>query len=108
MGYEMKASGRCRQTVLILAILLLILPGASRADQPVMRLGDFSKLAPGSPLPALWEPLTFKKIERHTRYRLAAEGDLTVIAAESRRSASGLIRKVSIDPREFPYIRWRW
>ena len=70
----------CRRTSLILAILLMILPPAASADQPAMHPGDFSKLTPGDPLPTLWEPLTFKKIQRHTRYRLVAEGNLTVIA----------------------------
>ena len=104
----LKAGDGRRTAACLLAFLLLVLPSASRADQTVLLLGDFSRLAPGESLPTLWKTLTFKKIEQHTRYSLVADGDLTVIAAESRQSASGLIRKVSIDPRQFPYIEWRW
>ncbi|MDZ7691923.1 MAG: DUF3047 domain-containing protein [Balneolaceae bacterium] len=32
----------------------------------------------------------------------------TVIKAESKNAASGLVYKVDIDPREYPVIEWRW
>jgi hypothetical protein len=31
-----------------------------------------------------------------------------VVKAESRSSASGLIRKIRIDPAEYPVVTWRW
>jgi len=65
-------------------------------------------LAPGASLPPPWEPLTFKNIDKHTRYRLVSNDNRTVLAAQSRQSASGLIRKISIDPKNFPHITWRW
>lgn len=94
--------------VLLLCALLLALAVPLRASETVVRVGDFSKLAPGDPLPALWKPLTFKKIEKHTRYRLVADSGQTVLTAQSRESASGLVRKFSIDLNKFPYINWRW
>jgi len=88
---------------------LLLAPAAPQASETAIRIGDFSSLPVGGPLPDQWQPLTFKKIERHTQYRLVADsGGQTVIQADSRHSASGLIRKVSIDPREFPKLSWRW
>ena len=88
--------------------LILFSSVGSQAAEPAIRIGDFSSLQPGGDLPAVWKPLTFKKIETHTRYRLAEDNGRTVLRAESRNAASGLIRKVSIDPRKFPYITWQW
>ncbi len=59
-------------------------------------------------LPQNWELLIFKKIKEHTRYSLEEEGNLFVIKAESKASASGLIRKIRIDPKQFPFIAWSW
>lgn len=93
---------------LLLTGLALSLSPALYAAENLIRIGHFSKLSPGSPLPAQWQPLTFKKIERHTLYRVVTDSGNTVIKANSRNSASGLIRKVSIDSQKFPYISWRW
>lgn len=89
-------------------VVTLLLSSAPLAAESVIRVGDFSRLTPGSPLPAAWRPLTFKKIKQHTQYRFVDDNGQTVIQADSRNSASGLIRKVSIDPREFHKITWRW
>jgi len=94
--------------VLLWGALVLALAVPLQASDTLIRVGAFSTLNPGDPLPAPWEPLKFRKIERHTRYRLVADGDQTVLAAQSRQSASGLIRRVSIDLRTTPYFNWRW
>jgi len=95
-------------TVLLLWAMLLVLAVPLQASETVVRIGEFSKLAPGTSLPPPWEPLTFKKIDKHTRYRLVSNDNRTVLAAQSRQSASGLIRKISIDPKNFPYLTWCW
>lgn len=59
-------------------------------------------------MPAGWEPLTFPRIERHTAYRLVAEDGVTVVRAEADDSASGLIRRVEVDPARTPILAWRW
>ncbi len=93
--------------ILVIALVLL-LSTAPHAAESTIRIGDFSRLIPGSPLPTAWRPLTFKKIKQHTQYRFVDDSGQTVVQADSRNSASGLIRKVSIDPREFHKISWRW
>ena len=94
---------------LLLTGLSLVGPQVSQAAEPLLlRIGHFSKLSSGHPLPEQWKPLTFKKIERHTLYRVVDDSGISVIKAESHASASGLIRKVSINPRKFPHISWRW
>jgi hypothetical protein len=61
-------------------------------------------------LPSSWRPLTFPKIETHTRYRSIRDSDTGdwVIEATSSASASGLIHACEIDLRERPLLRWRW
>ena len=95
-------------------IILLILIGLAtfRVDaveaEPVLKVGEFSAAAEGMALPAGWEPLVFPKITRHTRYTLVQDNGTRVIEAVSAASASGLIRRLEIDPRRFPVIAWRW
>lgn len=76
------------------------------------RAGSFSDLTAGDHLPGPWRPLTFKKISRLTRYRLVRQvvhgREITVVEAHSERSASGLVRSVDVDPREYPFLRWHW
>jgi hypothetical protein len=81
----------------------------ARAADTHIRPGNFSEMAPGGSLPPPWQPLTFKRIEQHTRYELVRDEEgRTVVAAHSMRSASGLIRKMTIDPRKFQTLSWRW
>jgi rSAM/selenodomain-associated transferase 2/rSAM/selenodomain-associated transferase 1 len=59
------------------------LTGLAAAVQPIV-VGAFSMLAPGPALPAEWSALTFRGIERHTRYTLTADPEQrTVVHAEA-------------------------
>jgi hypothetical protein len=71
-------------------------------------VGKFSAAPEGAALPDGWKPLTFARIERHTRYDLVKENGAVVLRARSEASASGLTREIRIDPREYPVVRWRW
>ncbi len=99
---------KCLLTALLTSTLMLAPAALPQASETTLRIGDFSRLAPFNPLPEEWQPLTFNKIEQHTHYRLTADLGQTVVQADSRHSASGLKRKITIDPRKFPYITWRW
>lgn len=74
----------------------------------LIEVGRFSAASPGKVLPEGWTPLTFKKIPKHTSYELVKEGDRVVVKAVSQASASGLTKAVTIDPKEYPIVRWRW
>jgi hypothetical protein len=52
--------------------------------------------------------MTFDKISRHTRYELVDDVGTVVVKADSTNAASGIIRKVRIDLRQYPIIQWRW
>ena len=91
--------------------LLLFLPWVSSAraqSGAVLEVGKFSSAQSGGSLSAEWKPLTFKNIEKHTVYSLVKDGDAVVVKAESRASASGLIRELKINPKEYPLVQWRW
>lgn len=71
-------------------------------------VGDFSSGDVGTHPPVGWEKLAFDKIPDHTHYQSVEDGDRVVIRAQSQSSASVLIRKVEIDPREYPILEWQW
>ncbi len=99
---------RIWQCVLIV-MGLLIAPVAARTESPsVIEVAKFSSGTVGQVMPEGWKPLTFKKIPRHTSYEVVKDGGVTIVKAVSEASASGLIKSVLIDPKEFPIVRWRW
>jgi hypothetical protein len=91
---------------------MLIVPGLIggpvRADSTVLDVGQFSVEREGEAMPSGWTPLTFKKVPKQTRYSLVKDGDTVVVKAVSVGAASGLTKKVKIDPKEYPIVRWRW
>lgn len=79
---------------------------------PLWGSAETLSLLPSSPelssegLPGHWEPLTFKKIKRHTRYEWSErEG---AVHAVSSAAASGLIYRLDQDASKLPILRWRW
>ncbi|MFO7931230.1 MAG: DUF3047 domain-containing protein [Desulfosalsimonas sp.] len=87
-----------------------VVAGADSAsdNSSVVHVGKFSDAAPSDGIPSDWEPLTFEKIDAHTDYSLVDYKGTAVIRAESDSSASGLIRKMPIDPEKYPVIQWSW
>lgn len=93
----------------LLSVILLGVVGVVEAERPaLLEVGKFSSASVGAILPDDWKPLTFKKIPQHTSYELVKEGGNIVVKATSRASASGLTKSVSIDPKEYPVVHWRW
>jgi hypothetical protein len=89
-------------------LVMMLLPIQTFGAKDAIRVGDFSSSLPGSILPEHWEPLTFEKITAHTQYTVVEDTHTSVIQAVSEQSASGLIRKIRIDPELYPLIKWRW
>jgi Protein of unknown function (DUF3047) len=71
-------------------------------------VGSFSAAKPGDVLPSGWRVWHLSNLKRPTEYRLVDHDGRTVIFARARSSASGLIFPVSIDPKEYPLLHWRW
>ncbi len=90
-------------------LMLLIFPFyATSQPQSFIEVGMFSTEKLENKIPSNWKPLTFKKIERHTTYSLVKDGESIILKAVSETSASGLIREIKIDPKQYPILRWRW
>lgn len=93
----------------VIRITLFLAPlTAYTQTEAVLEVGKFSTAAPGTEFPENWKPLTFPKIKRHTNYTLIREGDAVVVKAVSEASSSGLTRDITIDPKEYPVVQWRW
>jgi hypothetical protein len=92
----------------LLALILCQPRQASAESHPMLEVATFSSAAAGKALPDGWQPYTFKKIPKHTAYELVEDGGVRVVRAVSDASASGLIRRISINPKQYPILRWRW
>ena len=89
--------------------LLIALPVAESAQPPpVLEVGKFSAARPGGALPEGWQPWILSPRKRSTEYTLVAEDGATVVKAVADNAASGLIRRIRIDAKEYPIIQWRW
>ncbi|MBI1921108.1 MAG: DUF3047 domain-containing protein [Geobacter sp.] len=86
------------KTFCFCVMLLLALPVTSFSGELVV--GKFS----ASDLSG-WTDEIFKG---KTSYAIVTENNRTVLKAHSDKAASGLIRKVKLDPREYPILRWSW
>lgn len=84
----------------IAVFVVAVLAATAALPQPGFR-EDFSTLD-------AWEPLTFPKIERHTRYSVADMDGRTVLKAEADASASGLVHTGFFNPYDTPVLRFRW
>jgi hypothetical protein len=99
-----------RRKTAFFAVLFLVVcfsDGVAQAQDSIV-IDDFEGAAKNDGLPAGWSPLTFRKIPRHSRYTLVREEGNAVVKAEADRSASGIYKKVDIDPVRFPILKWRW
>ena len=93
--------------LLLMTIIFFLSSILHASDAPVIPVGRFSAMAPGSLVPG-WEAMTFDKIDAHTRYTLVTEAGRTVLRADSHASASGLVRKIQLDPEAYPVLTWSW
>jgi hypothetical protein len=86
-------------------ITLAIVTAAMLGEEP--QVGLFSQMEPAGS-PKEWEPLPFASVGEETAYALVEHDGRVVLQAESRRSASALLKKVSVDLGRHPYLSWSW
>ncbi len=92
-----------------IGLCLVLLAGTLQAESPAtVHVGAFSHAQAGGPYPDSWKPLTFHKIDKHTEYSLVEDDGTVVVKAVSRASSSGLTREITIDPKQYPIVEWRW
>ena len=87
--------------------LLVALVSVGSPDATECRDLSFKAVSAGL-LPQDWKPLTFPKIDRYTSYTRERRGENIWIKAESRNSASALVKEIQVDPKAYPILRWRW
>ena len=104
----MRSTRFSEKSFITVAVLLLAFTAIVTGSEQTLMIGNFSASDAESGVPEGWEQLTFKTIDRHTRYKLVREDDTVVVKAVSNASASGLIRKIRIDPKEYKFLTWRW
>jgi hypothetical protein len=79
-----------------------------RADGVQIEAARFSAGRPGAPPPAEWKAFTVVRGKPPTEYRLVDAGGEVALEASAERAASGLYRKIRIDPKRYPVVEWRW
>lgn len=84
--------------IIVQLLVIFSLAAVAQADEvPVSRFASEGLTG--------WETKSFKGT---TDYRLVRDDGRTVVEAHSRASASGLIRKLRLDPVRYRYLHWSW
>jgi len=83
---------------------------AARKAEPAghrIDVARFSRRGESEPLAEYWQPFLVP-FKQRTRYRHIKTAGGVALAASADRSASGLLRRISIDPQRHPIVEWRW
>lgn len=89
-------------------ILCLIVATSGVYASDTILVGDFSGNGVSGELPSQWEVLAFDGVTRETRYQHKAEKGRSSVQAISQGGASGLIRRIVIDPAYYPIFTFSW
>lgn len=92
------AAARQMKPLVITVVVILSLAAIVQANTIAVSLFETEGLAG-------WERKSFKG---ETGYSIVREGGSTVVKARSSAAASGLFRKVRLDPLQYRYLRWKW
>ncbi|MCA3027228.1 MAG: DUF3047 domain-containing protein [Rhodocyclaceae bacterium] len=78
-------------------------------EAPRTSVTPFSTAKAEGPLPVGWGLKQLSRFKRDTVYRLVADPTgVTVIEARAEQSASGVGKRLNVDPAAMPWIQWRW
>lgn len=75
---------------------------------PTETVSPFSLANSGEALPTGWQPWIISRFNRKTQYRIVERDGAHVLEAFAENSASGILQDVSIEPRQYPQLSWRW
>ncbi len=78
----------------------LLLVTSSGAGAEALLVDDFER--------GVGPEWTVKSFAGETAYRVVADSGGHVLQAESRGAASGLVKKLDLDPGAYPILTWRW
>ena len=68
----------------------------------------FSAAQPGAALPGGWQNMPVVRGKTLTQYSLVTDGGKTVLQADAKAAASGLLHEGDIDLSRTPVVSWRW
>ncbi len=91
-----------------LAVFISVLSGTAQAAPDTLSIDNLSAGAGPNGIPRGWQAAWFDFCPRRTVYTVENEDGRRVIKASSRNSASAIYREVSLDPKAFPILMWRW
>ncbi|MGH8707649.1 MAG: DUF3047 domain-containing protein, partial [Burkholderiales bacterium] len=80
---------------------------ARDADEHV-EVASGSRMRAGAPLPAGWRGWGLNSGKRPTDYRLVNGADRTVLQASAEQAATGLYRRIRVDPGRQAVLEWSW
>lgn len=78
-----------------------------RESGALIEAARFSADRAGGP-PSGWDSFVVSPFVTRTEYRLVDGNPGTVLEARAEGSASGLYRRIRIDPARYPVLEWRW
>ena len=98
---------------LALTAILVLPSGCAHVPQgnvkpAAPRVTQFSIAKPGGQFPGGWQALSFSKFRAPTKFELIEDNGITVAHAISENSSSVMMENLDVDPREFPFLTWRW
>lgn len=73
-----------------------------------VEVARFSRRQAGEPLAEHWQPWIILPSKPRTEYRLVRTEEGVALEASADQSASGIYRRIRIDPRRHPELEWRW
>jgi len=95
--------------ILVLSFILnFTLVASSFSQNNRITVASFTTEKINAITPTNWKAMTFDNIETPTAYFLTRDQNKTIFKAVSNAGASGYIRKISIDPKEYPILTWNW
>jgi hypothetical protein len=92
------AAARQMKPLAITLVVILSMAAIAQADTIAVSRFETEGLAG-------WERKSFKG---ETEYSIEREGGSAVVKARSSAAASGIFRKVQLDPLKYRYLRWKW
>lgn len=103
----MKSTTRFIAGITIALAGMVVLMGFS-VENPTLHIGFFSSPASTTLNQDGWLPLSLGKRTRDTEYDLVNEDGMQVVRAVSRKSASGLVKRLDVEPAMYPQLQWQW
>ena len=88
--------------------LALCLPLLAESAAPEFVVDRFSGETEPGGVPKGWKELKFSKIPKRTVYSVEGKDGQFWVKAVSQASASGILKEVGLDPKEYPVLSWRW